>query len=60
MLRVGTERIGIDAELLQPLALLLDAEAALRELGGAGPEDRPLLHEAAVRRDERDRNPEGE
>ena len=57
-LRIGGERVGIHAELLQALALLLDTDAALRERPRSRAEDRPLLNVAAVSGDERDRDPE--
>ena len=44
--------------LLQPLAILLDAEAALREAVRLGAPERPLLDEAAVDDHERDRDEE--
>jgi hypothetical protein len=48
------EAVGVDADLVQPLAGLLDAETGLRELERARPEDRAVLDEAPVGDDERE------
>src|SRR5262249_42542789 len=60
LLRGRAKGVRVDAELLQPLPLLLDAEAALREPERIGAEERALLHEAPVRRHECDRHSERE
>src|SRR5581483_7283307 len=59
-LRVGREPVRVDAELLQAVALLLDAEPGLRERQRARTEDRPPLHVLPVRGDEPDRDDERE
>jgi len=46
--------VRVDAGPLQPLAILLDAEAALREAVGVLSPERPLLDEAPVEHDEHD------
>src|SRR4029077_15277892 len=42
------DRVRVDAGLLQPLAILLDAEAALGEAVRASPPERSLLDETPV------------
>src|SRR2546430_10708688 len=51
-------RSRIDSGTLQPLPVLLDPEAALREAVRARPPQRPLLDEPAVDEDEDDRREE--
>src|SRR4051812_10105440 len=46
--RLDPDPVGVDARPLQPLAVLVDAEAALREAVGVGTPERALLDEAPV------------
>src|SRR5439155_9312049 len=57
-LRVRPKLTRIDPQLLQPLPLLLDADPSLRVSEGARAVDRPLLYEASVPGDQRDRHAE--
>src|SRR5581483_1184275 len=50
----GRDPVGVDARGPQPLAVLLDPDAAFREAVRLPSEDRPLLHEAPVEADEND------
>ena len=52
------DRLGVDPGALKPLAVLLDADAALGEAVGLRAPEGALLHEAAVADHERDRDDE--
>jgi hypothetical protein len=55
---IRADLIRVDPDLAQPLAVLLDTEAALGEPVRAPPPQWPLLHEVAVRDDAPDRDEE--